>query len=117
MFQPKSLWQVRRLYGEDIIVLITLAYHRLSTYANISRSTQVQEKIRRDGITAKEEANTTHYQVGQVVRRVIIKDLDGTPSEQLPTPQEGVKQVERKEQQWLQLREKNTAWESLFPDD
>lgn len=45
--------------------------------ANLFRATQTEEKLRRDGIKGKQEANQTHFAVGQKVRET-IKDLGGT---------------------------------------
>lgn len=63
--------------------------------ANLFRATQTDEKIRRENIKGKEKANQTHYEVGKKVRDT-IKDLGGTMPEDLPTPEENIKQLERK---------------------
>lgn len=65
--------------------------------ANLFRATQTDEKLRRDHITGKEEANQTHFDVGQKVRQT-IKDLGGTMPEDLPTPKKSIKQIEREQQ-------------------
>lgn len=62
--------------------------------ANLFRATQTEEKLRRDNVQGKSEANQTHYAVGQKVRQT-IKDLGGTMPEDLPTPQKSIKQLER----------------------
>ena len=64
--------------------------------ANLFRATQTDEKLRRDHITGKEEANQTHFDVGQKVRQT-IKDLGGTMPEDLPTPKKSIKQIEREQ--------------------
>ena len=64
--------------------------------ANLFRPTQTDEKLRRDHITGKEEANQTHFDVGQKVRQT-IKDLGGTMPEDLPTPKKSIKQIEREQ--------------------
>lgn len=51
--------------------------------ANLFRATQTEEKLRRDKIRGKDEANRTHYQVGQKVRKAIA-DIGGTMPEELP---------------------------------
>lgn len=71
--------------------------------ANLFRATQTDEKIRREGIKGKAIANQTHYEVGKKVRDT-IKDLGGTMPEDLPTPKENIKQLERKEQRRLKLK-------------
>lgn len=62
--------------------------------ANLFRATQTEEKLRRDNVQGKTEANRTHYEVGAKVRKT-IKELGGTMPEDLPTPEKSVKQIER----------------------
>ena len=71
--------------------------------ANLFRATQTEEKLRRENIKGKQEANMTHYEVGAKVRQT-IKELGGTMPENLPV-EESIKVVERKRQK--QLKEKN----------
>ena len=63
--------------------------------ANLFRATQTEEKLRRENIKGKYQANKTHYEVGQKIRQT-IKELGGTMPEDLPTPPESIKQLERK---------------------
>ncbi len=63
--------------------------------ANLFRATQTEEKLRRENIKGKENANKTHFEVGRKVRKT-IKELGGTMPEDLETPKESIKQVERK---------------------
>ncbi|MEM6297373.1 MAG: DNA damage-inducible protein D [Bacteroidota bacterium] len=67
--------------------------------ANLFRATQTEEKLKREKIKGKEQANRTHLEVGKKVRQT-IKDLGGTMPENLPTA-ESIKKVERKEQKKL----------------
>ena len=62
--------------------------------ANLFRATQTEEKLRRENIQGKENANRTHYEVGAKVRKT-IKELGGTMPEALPTPEKSIKQIER----------------------
>lgn len=62
--------------------------------ANLFRATQTDEKLRRENIQGKENANRTHYEVGAKVRQT-IKELGGTMPEDLPTPEKSIKQIER----------------------
>lgn len=64
--------------------------------ANLFRATQTDEKLRRDHITGKSAANTTHYEVGKKVRQT-IKELGGTMPEDLPTPPKSIKQIEQEQ--------------------
>lgn len=61
--------------------------------ANLFRSTQTEEKLRRDNVRLKPQANQTHYEVGTKVRQT-IEDLGGTMPENLPTPDKSIKQLE-----------------------
>jgi len=65
--------------------------------ANLFRATQAEEKLRRDKVKSKPNANQTHYEVGKKVRET-IKDLGGTMPESLPTPNKSIKQVKNKQQ-------------------
>lgn len=61
--------------------------------ANLFRATQTEDKLRRDQVSDKNQANATHYAVGRKVRQT-IKDLGGTMPEDLPTPEKGIRQLE-----------------------
>lgn len=67
--------------------------------ANLFRATQTEEKLRRENIKGKQEANMTHYEVGAKVRQT-IKELGGTMPEDLPTA-ESIKAIEKKKQKLL----------------
>ena len=62
--------------------------------ANLFRATQTEEKLRRENIQGKSEANKTHFEVGKKVRQT-IKELGGTMPEDLPTPEKSVRQIEK----------------------
>ncbi len=62
--------------------------------ANLFRATQAEEKIRKEQIKDKSGANQTHHDVGKEVRDT-IRRLGGTMPEDLPTPQEGVRAIEK----------------------
>ncbi|MFO1379798.1 MAG: DNA damage-inducible protein D [Chitinivorax sp.] len=61
--------------------------------ANLFRATQAEEKLRRDGVQGKRQANQTHFEVGQKVRET-IRDLGGTMPENLPVPEQSIQQLE-----------------------
>jgi DNA-damage-inducible protein D len=71
--------------------------------ANLFRATQTEEKLRRENIKGKSNANKTHYDVGAKVRKT-IKELGGTMPEELPVA-DSIKQIEDKEQK--RLKNKN----------
>lgn len=58
--------------------------------ANLFRATQTEEKLRRENIQGKTKANTTHFEVGKIVRQTIA-ELGGTMPKDLPTPEENLK--------------------------
>lgn len=63
--------------------------------ANLFRATQAEEKLKRDKVRSKQQANQTHLDVGRKVRET-IKELGGTMPEALPTPEQSIKQLENK---------------------
>lgn len=64
--------------------------------ANLFRATQTEEKLKRDGVQGKAQANKLHHAVGTKVRQT-IKDLGGTLPEHLPTPNKSIQQIEREQ--------------------
>ncbi|MDD4385852.1 MAG: DNA damage-inducible protein D [Bacteroidales bacterium] len=60
--------------------------------ANLFRATQTEDKLKREKIKGKNQANRTHFEVGQKVRQT-IKELGGTMPENLPT-EESIKKIE-----------------------
>jgi DNA-damage-inducible protein D len=61
--------------------------------ANLFRATQTEEKLKREKVRGKQNANRTHFEVGQKVRQT-IRELGGTMPEALPIPEQSVKQIE-----------------------
>lgn len=61
--------------------------------ANLFRATQTEEKLKRDNVQGKQQANQTHFAVGRKVRQT-IEELGGTMPENLPTPEKAIKQLE-----------------------
>lgn len=74
--------------------------------ANLFRATQTEEKLRRENIKGKQQANLTHYEVGAKVRQT-IKELGGTMPEDLPTV-ESIKSVERKQQKLFKSKNEDS---------
>ena len=75
--------------GEEI--LDNMNFQELA--ANLFRAAQTEEKIRRDNIEGKLNANLAHLKVGKKVRQT-IKELGGTMPEDQPTPAKSIKQIE-----------------------
>jgi len=57
--------------------------------ANLFRATQTEEKLRRDQVHGKVQANQTHHEVGRKVRQT-IKELGGTMPENLSAPDKSI---------------------------
>jgi DNA-damage-inducible protein D len=62
--------------------------------ANLFRATQTEDKLKRDQVSNKKQANQTHFEVGAKVRAT-IEELGGTMPEDLPTPEKGIPQLAR----------------------
>lgn len=61
--------------------------------ANLFRATQTEEKLRRDNIKGKQQANKTHYEIGKKVRKTIA-EIGGTMPENLPVA-DSIKKLEK----------------------
>lgn len=61
--------------------------------ANLFRATQAEDKLRRDGVRGKAQANRTHHDVGRKVRQT-IDELGGTMPENLPAPEQSIQRLE-----------------------
>ncbi|WP_455250144.1 DNA damage-inducible protein D [Porphyromonas sp.] len=62
--------------------------------ANLFRATQTEEKIKRERIRGKQNANRVHEEVGAKVRQT-IEEIGGTMPEDLPTA-DSIKHIEKK---------------------
>ncbi|AWY46617.1 DNA damage-inducible protein D [Glaesserella parasuis] len=76
--------------------------------ANLFRATQTADKLKRENIQGKQQANQTHYDVGKKVRQTIA-ELGGTMPENLPTPEKSIKKLEseQKKREKLALKTGN----------
>lgn len=68
--------------------------------ANLFRATQAEEKLKRDAVRGKKEANRTHLEVGRKVRQT-IEELGGTMPENLPKPDSSIGQIEQAQRKRL----------------
>ena len=75
--------------------------------ANLFRATQTEEKLKRENISSKQQANKIHNEVGKKVRQT-IKDLGGTMPEDLPSV-ESIKKVESKKKKQLKNDSKKNS--------
>jgi DNA-damage-inducible protein D len=64
--------------------------------ANLFRATQAEEKLKRDNIKGKANANQTHHEVGKKIRQT-IKELGGEMPEDLPSSEKSVKSIEKEQ--------------------
>ena len=61
--------------------------------ANLFRATQTEEKLRREQIQGKGNANKAHLEVGRKVRKT-IQELGGSMPENMATPDTSIQQIE-----------------------
>jgi DNA-damage-inducible protein D len=80
--------------------------------ANLFRASQTEQKLRREPIEGKTQANQTHYKVGKAVRSFIIEQ-GNTPPEDLPTPEVSIQELQKREQKRIEAERQP----SLFPDE
>lgn len=73
----------------------------LELAANLFRTTQAEDKLRRENVRNKHNANRVHEDVGRTVRRT-IHELGGTMPENLPVA-ENIKKVESRERKRLRV--------------
>lgn len=64
--------------------------------ANLFRATQTEEKLRRDNIKGKQQANKTHFEIGKKVRKT-IEEIGGTMPENLPVA-DSIKKLEKEKE-------------------
>jgi len=70
---------------------------------NIFRAVQTDAALRRDQVRGKDQANATHYRIGQEVREA-IRRMGGTMPEDLPTPAKSIQELQREEQKRLEAQ-------------
>ncbi len=81
--------------------------------ANLFRTTQAEDKLRRENVRSKEVANRIHNEVGRKVRKT-IHELGGTMPENLPVA-ENIKKVESREKKRLKAAQKKIGGEQSQP--
>ncbi len=75
--------------------------------ANLFRTTQAEEKLRRENVDSKDAANRIHNEVGRKVRKT-IHELGGTMPENLPAA-ESIRKVEGREKKRLNGNQKKLS--------
>ena len=81
----------------------------LELAANLFRTTQAEDKLRRENVRSKEVANRIHSEVGRKVRKT-IHELGGTMPENLPVA-ESITKVESREKKRLRAEQKKITGE------
>lgn len=71
--------------------------------ANLFRITQTEERLKKGDIQEQEEADNTHYKIGEKVRET-MKEISGITPEQLPTPDKSIKQLEQEKKKLLKKK-------------
>lgn len=69
--------------------------------ANAFRASLARQRLERDDVKKREQANQVHFQAGLKVRQT-IEEFGGTMPEDLPTPEKSIQQLQREEQRRLQ---------------
>ena len=79
--------------------------------ANIFRASLTKQKLEREQIKGKDQANHVHHKMGREVRKTIIR-AGATLPEDLPTPEKSIQQLQREDQKRL----KQGSQQSLFDE-
>ena len=82
--------------------------------ANLFRATQTDEVLRNRQVKDEQLANDTHFNVGRTIRNT-MKELGTTMPEHLPTPQESIQDLKKKEKK--SLKDKSNPNQMSFFDD
>jgi len=77
--------------------------------ANLFRISQTEQKLKNENIKLEKVANETHYKVGKEIRNT-IKKLGGTMPENMPTPDKGLKELEKENKKQLT---NNNLWYNI----
>ncbi len=71
--------------------------------ANLFRITQTEERLKKGDIKRQEQADNTHYKIGEKVRET-MKEISGITPEQLPTPDKSIKQLEQEKKKLIKKK-------------
>ena len=93
-----------RFKVEDWALSRYACYFSAELAANLFRTTQAEDKLRRENVQSKDRASQIHKEVGRKVRQT-IRELGGTMPENLPTA-ESIRLVESREEKRLKAEQK-----------
>ncbi len=77
--------------------------------ANLFRASQTEQRLRREAIQGKTQANQTHYEVGKAEREFIVGQ-GNPPPEELPTPEYSIRDLQKREQQRIEAERQPSLW-------
>jgi DNA-damage-inducible protein D len=80
--------------------------------ANAFRASLTRQKIDREQIQGKENANQAHSQMGHEVRET-IKRAGATLPEEMPTPDKSIQQLQREEQKRIEQRQQPSLFQAV----
>lgn len=83
--------------------------------ANIFRASLTKQKLEREQIHDKNDANQAHYDMGMAVRKTII-ETGATLPEDLPTPEKSIQQLQHEEQKRIEQRRQPPLFELPLDD-
>ncbi len=86
--------------------------NRQELAANLFRASLTEEKLVKDQVQGRNEANQTHYEMGQKVRG-FISEVGGKMPEIQPVPKESIPELHKKERKRL----KRGPQPEMFPED
>jgi DNA-damage-inducible protein D len=78
--------------------------------ANIFRASLTKQKLERENITEKLQANSAHHEMGKAVRKTII-ETGATPPEDLPTPEKSIQQLQREQQKRIERQQQPSLFD------
>ncbi len=79
---------------------------------NFFRASLTKQKIEREQIQEKNEANKAHFDMGQEVRETIIR-TGATLPEDLPTPKKSIQQLQKEEQKRIERQQQPWLFDEL----
>ena len=80
--------------------------------ANLFRINQTKQKLLRDNIQGENNARKVHYEVGKKVRKAIA-DIGGMMPEEMPTPKNSLKELEREKKQLADKKKRKLVAETI----
>jgi len=97
LYDGENASDIARRKGVDQTKESILDYmSSLELGANLFRILTTEDVMRKNNVNTKNDAEQTHYKIGKAVRNTII-EVDGTLPEDMPTPTDSIKTIERKQ--------------------